>query len=357
MPQCNSIAMAGGNTYNENCQQQTDVLTAALPLFDDIDLGTNVTIADYGCSQGSNSMIMMQHVLNRLPPSSAASLIFEDLPSNEFSSLIKLLPQLYGSNPSLKIYTSLIPRSFYEPVVAPGTVDVGFASCTLHWLKRMPMPKPSNETVLEYYAKRPDRNAPAAKEDLREFLTLRGDEIKRGGYLVISCIGCFTDEELAHEYKDATIIRHRVVFRAAEQLANEGKIPLKAMEKINIPIHDRSEDDFLSGIREFSDTWVMEKYERKLISHPAYYRFLKACQGADETKKAAAAKEYAGIMVDWILAVIGDMVKVWWLESGVEAKRIDGLYQELTTVAKDLLWKEGPGGAEMPILYTRLRRL
>ncbi|KAF3160152.1 hypothetical protein TWF788_003388 [Orbilia oligospora] len=357
MTLCNSISMASGNTYNENCQQQADVLVAALPLFDDIKFGANVTIADYGCSQGSNSLIMMQYALDHLPPSSTASLIFEDLPSNEFSSLIKLLPQLYDSNPTLKIYPSLIPKSFYESVVAPGTVDVGFTSCTIHWLKRLPAPKPSGETVLEYYQKRPDANAPAAKEDLREFLAFRGHEIKRGGYLIIGCLGACTKEELASQYKDATAIRHRVIFRAAEKLANEGKIPQKAMEKIYIPMHDRTEDDFLSGIAEFSDTWVMEKYERKMIFHPAYYRFLEACKGADQNKKKAATKEYAGTMVDWILAVIGDMVKSWWLESGVEAKRVDGLFEELRDTARDFHAEEDIGGSEMPIMYTRLRRV
>lgn len=93
-----------------------------------------------------------------------------------------------------------------------------------------------------------------------------------------------------------------------------------------------------------------------MISHPAYYRFLRVCKGADQNRKIAAAKEFAGTMVDWIIAVLGDMIKNWWRESGVEVNRIDGLYRELTAVAKDLFWKEGPGGAEMPI-YIRLRRV
>ncbi|EGX49358.1 hypothetical protein TWF173_002276 [Orbilia oligospora] len=357
MDQNNTLPMTAGNAYNENCHQQTLIMEGSLPLFDDINLGSNLTIVDYGCSQGRNSIAMMQRVLNRMAPSSTASLVFEDLPSNEFASLIRLLPELSASNPTLKIYPSLIPRSFYEPVIAPATVDIGFTSSTIHWLKRMPLLKPPTETVSEYYAKRTCRNAPEAEENFREFLTLRGQEIKSGGYFIIACFGSFTEEEITR-YKDALILRHRILFQAAEKLANEGKLPLKAMEKINVPIYDRSEEEFRSGIEELKDTWVMEEYYRKMIPHPAYDKYLKACEleDADENSKTEAAKAYAGALIDWLVAVMGDMIKNWWRESGVEDDKVDEIYQELLVVAKDLLWKEGPGGAEIPLMYTRLRR-
>ncbi|KAK6347640.1 hypothetical protein TWF718_005479 [Orbilia javanica] len=357
MAECNSMTMSSGNTYNDNCHQQTAVLKASLHLFDDIELGPNVTIADYGCSQGSNSVMMMQHVLKRMPPSSTASLIFEDLPSNEFSSLIKLLPELCSSNPSLKIYPSLVPRSFYESVLTPNTVDIGFTSCTIHWLKRMPEIKPPTETVEEYYSKRYARNAPSAKEDFHEFLTYRGQEIKSGGYLIIGCLGGFTKEELAGSYKDATVIRHKAVFKAVEKLVEQGVLPQEAVANINVPIHDRLVEDFLSGIEELKDTWVMEKYERKLVSHPAYYKYLSIVKDADREGKIAAAKEYAGTNIDWILAIMGDMLKSWWLQAGVKEDKIDEYYEMAKATAKDILWKEGPGGAEMPMMYTRLRRV
>ncbi|KAK6335594.1 hypothetical protein TWF696_002362 [Orbilia brochopaga] len=350
--QVNAIAMASGNTYNENCHQQTLIMEGSLPLFDDIKLGSNLTIVDYGCSQGGNS------ILDRLASSSTASLVFEDLPSNEFTSLINLLPKLFASYPTLKLYPSLIPKSFYESAVPPGSVDLGYTLSTIHWLKRMPFPKPPTETVSEYYSKRDSRNSAAAEQDLREFLTLRGQEIKSGGHLVIACFGSFTKEEIAR-YKDALILRHRVLFQAMETLANEGKLPLKVMERINVPIYDRSEKELLGGIDELKDTWTVEKYYRKMIHHPAYYKFLKVHEdaGRDENEKIAAAKEYAGTLIDWLIAVFGDMILSWWRESGVEEAAIDGLHQEFLVRAKDMLWKEGPGGAEIPIMYTRLRRV
>ncbi|KAK6499625.1 hypothetical protein TWF481_009990 [Arthrobotrys musiformis] len=357
MTEFNSMSMSSGNTYNENCSHQTDILVGALPLLDDIELGSQVAIADYGCSQGNNSLTMMQHVLKRMAPSSIASLIFEDLPSNEFSSLIKLLPGVTAANPDLKIYPSLVPRSFYEPITTPGTVDIGFSSCTVHWLKRMTMPKPPNETVIEYYDKRGSRDSPAAREDFREFLTLRGEEIKSGGYLVMGILGSFTKEELSTGYQDSTSLRMRAIFRAAEVLANEGKIPLKAMEKINIPFYCRSEEEFRSGVEELKGTWVVETCERRMTVHPYYFNFLRFCENADQNEKIAASKELERSLVLWLLAVLGDMVKNSWLEAGLEADRVEGLYQELISIAADILWKEGVRRTEIPIIYSRLRRV
>ncbi|KAF3181918.1 hypothetical protein TWF788_006379 [Orbilia oligospora] len=349
--------MTSGNTYNENCGQQTLIMESSLPLFDEIDLGPNPKILDYGCSQGLNSIAMMQRILGRLAPSSTVSLVFEDLPSNEFTSLIKLLPGLCTSNPELKIYPSLIPRSFYESIIAPGTVDIGFTSSTIHWLKEMPILKPSNETVAEYYEKRTLRNSPAAKEDFRNFLTLRSQEIKKGGYLIIACFGSFTEEEIK-KYKDALIIRHRCLFQAAEVLANNGRLPSKAVARINMPIYDRSEEEFVGGIQELEDLWIMEKYYRKMIPHPAYHKFLKECEmaGSDEQAKIKASKAYSGALMDWLVAVMGDMIKSWWVESGVKEGEVEAIYAEFLAIAKDLLYKEGPAGAEIPIMYTRLRR-
>ncbi|KAK6337264.1 hypothetical protein TWF730_002670 [Orbilia blumenaviensis] len=354
MSDFNHLPMTGGNTYNDNCGQQTLIMESSLPLFDDIKLGE---IVDYGCSQGLNSVAMMQRILGRMAPSSTASLVFEDLPSNEFSSLIRLLPGLSANNPDLKLYPSLVPRSFYESVVAPQSVDVGFTSSTIHWLKKIPILKPANETVAEYYEKRTLRNAPAAREDFREFLSLRGQEIKKGGHLIIACFGSFTDEEIKI-YKDALIIRHRCLFQAAEVLGNKGRLPSRAVARINMPIYDRSEKEFLGGIEELKDTWVMEKYYRKMIPHPAYHKFLKKCElaGTNEEAKAKAAKTYASDLMDWLVAVMGDMIKNWWIESGVEQDEVEDIYAEFLSTAKDLLYKEGPAGAEIPVMYTRLRR-
>ncbi|KAF3227242.1 hypothetical protein TWF191_004107 [Orbilia oligospora] len=300
--------MTSGNTYNENCGQQTLIMESSLPLFDEIDLGPNPKILDYGCSQGLNSIAMMQRILGRLAPSSTVSLVFEDLPSNEFTSLIKLLPGLCTSNPELKIYPSLIP-------------------------------------------------SPAAKEDFRNFLTLRSQEIKKGGYLIIACFGSFTEEEIK-KYKDALIIRHRCLFQAAEVLANNGRLPSKAVARINMPIYDRSEEEFVGGIQELKDLWIMEKYYRKMIPHPAYHKFLKECEMArsDEQAKIKASKAYSGALMDWLVAVMGDMIKSWWVESGVKEGEVEAIYAEFLAIAKDLLYKEGPAGAEIPIMYTRLRR-
>ncbi|KAF3245478.1 hypothetical protein TWF192_007344 [Orbilia oligospora] len=125
-----------------------------------------------------------------------------------------------------------------------------------------------------------------------------------------------------------------------------------------MPIYDRSEEEFVGGIQELKDLWIMEKYYRKMIPHPAYHKFLKECEMArsDEQAKIKASKAYSGALMDWLVAVMGDMIKSWWVESGVKEGEVEAIYAEFLAIAKDLLYKEGPAGAEIPIMYTRLRR-
>lgn len=217
------------------------------------------------------------------------------------------------------------------------------------------MLKPPSETVDEYYDKRRSRNGAAAAEDFREFLALRGEEIKKGGHLVIACFGTYNEDEV-DQYVD-TQLRHCVLYRAAEALANAGKLPQKAMENINVPTYDRSEEEFRAGIEELGDTWKIDQYYRKIIPHPAYYRLLEKCKNASEQEKQDAWKAYAATLIQWITAVLGDMVKNQWRQAGVQEESIEKLYPELVRLATDMLYRDGPGGAEIVLMFARLKRL
>jgi hypothetical protein len=150
-----------------------------------------VVIADYGSSQGKNSMAPMHVAIGglrkRVGPNRAISVYHVDQPSNDFTSLFEVLhadPDRYVANEP-NVFPAAIGRSFYENVLPPGSVHLGWSSYAAVWLSRVPTLIPghfispySTGAVRAQF----DRQA---EEDWKAFLSLRARELRRGGRLVV----------------------------------------------------------------------------------------------------------------------------------------------------------------------------
>jgi hypothetical protein len=90
-----AAAMQGGGFYNRNSGLQAANLTSALPLLEEAARSVagagSVVIADYGSSQGRNSMRPMRAAIEVLRARAGSErpieVIHTDLPSNDFASL------------------------------------------------------------------------------------------------------------------------------------------------------------------------------------------------------------------------------------------------------------------------------
>jgi hypothetical protein len=143
--QNSSAAMEGGGFYNRNSAMQATGIAALLSLWDaacrTVPIGQGpVTIADYGSSQGRNSMAPMRIAINglreRLGPSAPIEIVHTDLPSNDFSALFEALasdPDSYMTGAS-DIFPSAIGRSCFSPLLAPQRVHLGWTTWALQWM-------------------------------------------------------------------------------------------------------------------------------------------------------------------------------------------------------------------------------
>ncbi|KAF3912415.1 hypothetical protein ABW20_dc0100139 [Dactylellina cionopaga] len=349
--------MSGNNAYNENSGQQYLAMEASLPLFADLELGSNVTIADYGCSQGAASVAVMKRLVARLAPHSIVTLSFNDLPSNDFNSLIQLLPDIAPSDPTITIYHSISPQSFYEPVFANSTVDIAFALSSAHWMRQIPAPKPTNETAEEFLSKRRARNAPAAHRDLLEFLNLRGREIKPGGKLILAMPTPIADNN------DGRISGNEklrcAIFTAIGLLTDAGKLPIDAGAGVYPPAFVHTEETVRAAAAGTQTTWNVEKVYTKVVPHPAYQSMLELqAQTDDEGQKNAAAKRYSSIVLDWTLVVFKPFMLRWWMQRGLGAAKCEDAFQECSELAKEEFFMAG--GAKFPVsqdfVFLRLGR-
>jgi hypothetical protein len=119
--------MEGHGAYNRSSRVQAAGLASAIPLFREaaeiVPLAPApepVVIADYGCSEGHNSLLPMRAAIaalrQRIGPSRAISVVHTDLPSNDFSALFEALesdPDSYLRGETAT-FSSAVGRSFYR---------------------------------------------------------------------------------------------------------------------------------------------------------------------------------------------------------------------------------------------------
>src|ERR1043166_5293739 len=145
--------MVGGDYYNRNSQCQQNAIQFGLPLLERAiqaiplpDPGSVYLVADYGSSEGKNSMAVMRDVVRlirrRASESVPIAIVHNDQPVNDFRSLFTLVdgePDSYlNAAPNVFCYAS--GHSFFERVFPAMQVSLGWSSIAVHWLSATPAP-------------------------------------------------------------------------------------------------------------------------------------------------------------------------------------------------------------------------
>ena len=190
--------MEGKGAYNRYAKLPAGGGALALPLLENavrnvtLDEGDQtVVIADYGSSQGKNSVVPMQVAIKglrrRVGSSRPISVYHIDQPSNDFNVLFAVLdadPDRYILDDP-NVFPSAIGRSFYESVLPPSSVHLGWSSYAAVWLSRVPTLIPGHFIALASIGPvRAEFDRQAAK-DWEVFLSLRARELRPGGRLVV----------------------------------------------------------------------------------------------------------------------------------------------------------------------------
>lgn len=193
--------MQGGGFYNRNSALQAANLGSALPLLieaardipaDEATIG----IADYGASQGRNSMVPVASAIDalrpRIGPDRPIVVSHIDLPSNDFTSLFTVLdadPASYLAGRA-NVYPVAIGRSHFGQVLPGGSVDLGWSSNALHWMSRNPCPVPDHGWgVFSVDAAVRDAIDAQLDADWTNFLQARAREMRAGGRLICQFMG------------------------------------------------------------------------------------------------------------------------------------------------------------------------
>src|SRR5208282_6489613 len=129
--------MEGRGTYNRSSCVQATGSSAAVPLFEKAASQVQLTsaadpvvIADYGSSEGRNSLEPLTAAIGmlrrRIGLERAVWVVHTDLPGNDFTALFRML----ASDPSSylrrdpAVFPSAIGRSFYDQILPPSSVTL-----------------------------------------------------------------------------------------------------------------------------------------------------------------------------------------------------------------------------------------
>ena len=151
-----------------------------------------VVIADYGSSEGHNSLVPMAagiSALRKRVGNERAIFVFHtDLPGNDFTALFKTLenyPDSYLRNDPA-VFAAAVGRSYFEQILPASSVTLGWSAWAIQWLSRVPCAIPDQVQIAYSHDAAACRAfAEQAAEDWRRFLAMRSCELRPGARLVV----------------------------------------------------------------------------------------------------------------------------------------------------------------------------
>jgi len=245
--------MEGQGAYNKHARLQAGGAALALPLLEkateEIPIATadpQIVIADYGSSQGKNSLAPMRVAIRtlrrRLGPERPILVFHVDLPVNDFSSLFDAVdndPNTYLLHEP-NIFPCAIGRSFYRQVLPRHSVHLGWCSYAVVWLSRIPATIPGHMVVVHATGSVRAAFERQGAEDWEAFLSLRANELHPGGRLVV-VLPAFNDD--GRTGFERLFDQANSVLRA---MVDEGKLGAPERSRMVLGAFYRRTDDLLA---------------------------------------------------------------------------------------------------------------
>ena len=238
-------SMAGAGFYNRHSAAQAAGIDQMLMLLEEaageVAVGEEVLVlADYGSSQGRNSMapmrVAIEAVRSRCGLDKPALVFHTDLPSNDFTSLFRALdedPDTYLSG-SGAVYPAAVGRSFFGAILPPASVHLGWNSWAVHWLSQKTVDAPDH--ISPTLSAVPSVRAAASDQSARDwslFLQSRSAELRGGGKML--CLVIIGSGQPVNSDQLWTHLWDSIV-----ELGTQGKLTESERIRMTIPIWYRS---------------------------------------------------------------------------------------------------------------------
>ncbi|KXN67944.1 S-adenosyl-L-methionine-dependent methyltransferase [Conidiobolus coronatus NRRL 28638] len=247
------------NDYNNSSKAQLKVIENSLEslkiLNENIEMrGDSLAIGDLGCSHGKNSMLAINQLLGLIENNKnigtklkSLQVYHEDLKDNDFDQvqaclddkLISYLHNSYITKNNIATDVRFLPKSFYEPLFEPSSIDIILCYTSVHWLPNYKtltrglwfhewLETPEN---VEWFRK-------LSKDSLISWLNLRYEELETGGLISLNVLESHGNvEKLSLVWED--------------YIVTKGFSP-SDLKKVIVPIMLRPHEEVNSCLSQFS---------------------------------------------------------------------------------------------------------
>ena len=205
-----------------------------------------VVIADYGSSEGHNSLVPMAaaiRVLREHVGKERAIFVFHtDLPGNDFTGLFQTLandPDNYLRNDPAA-FAAAVGRSYFQQILPASSVTLGWSAWAVQWLSLVPSAIP-DQVQIAYSHDAVARSAFAeqASEDWRTFLAMRSCELRPGARLVVLTMAIDDNGDFGYRPVVAAL------YDTLTDMVDRGLIRKEEFQRMVIPTVGRTRAQFM----------------------------------------------------------------------------------------------------------------
>jgi gibberellin A4 carboxyl methyltransferase len=256
-----TTGMKGEGYYDQHSSPQWAAISAVLPWVEDAvsrigfsDEPAPIVAADFGCSEGQNSIAAMRRIVAALRARTPRPIltVHSDLPTNNFNQLfINLATGGQAACPEPQVYSAAVGGSMFEQLLPPRTVTVATTFNAVGYLDRRPdveLP----DYILPMGPSRPRPGvgvadaarrafADQAGRDLVCFYRARAEEIIPGGKLLVASFGV----DGPHRCCDGL---YDVLSDALLDLVAAGRLDRAAYERLVLPVYFRTKEELVDPV-------------------------------------------------------------------------------------------------------------
>ena len=263
--------MKGHGFYNQYAVQERAAATPGIDLLRQaarevpLDAEGAVAIADYGSSEGRNSMAPLGAALDELSHRSdrPVAVVHTDLPGNDFSSLFELVASDPRSYQRAGVFTFATGRSFYEQIFPAATITLGWSATSVLWLRAAPSGLGAHLFTLEATGADAEKWSAEAAQDWETFLRHRSVELRPGGQIVVSTLTA-----------DRSLLPWMEVVDGGAMAAVEaGVLQRDELERMVVPTYLRTMEDLADPIERDGSGLALLDQQITTAADPAFTAF------------------------------------------------------------------------------------
>lgn len=274
-------------------EQQAARLRRAVQALD-LDM-PELTIIDYGCGPGRNSMAAFRAVLDEVRKHNGELpivAVHTDQISNDWNDLVANIQGRDGYlNDARDVRVVISAGSFFDTVASPATIDLGMSFMASHWLDgAISLVSPDTLFFADMTGTARKEIAVIADGHWTRFMRRRSDEVRPGGWLVIEAMSSIKDPDDRSGLAAGGHRLYRAFWQIADGMVADGLVERNHLDAFVFPIYFRELHEIRAPLEREDDlkaAFEIVELENELIPNPYVETWRR--NGDD----AAYAKAYA----------------------------------------------------------------